>query len=135
MTDVAAMLNAYPAERPQVDEDTLVICIQAALNCAQACTACADACSVEPSAAHLARCAGAALNCADMAFAVVRVLSRPTPYDRNVTEAALRALDEACRACYGQCQKHALEVESCQICGDACRRCEKEKEKFKIKKS
>jgi hypothetical protein len=123
MTDVAAMLNAYPGERPQVDEDTLVSCIQEALNCAQACTACADACSADPSAPHLAQCAGAALNCADMATAVVRVLSRPTPYDRDVTAAALRALDEACRACYGQCRKHALEIESCQICGDACRRC------------
>jgi hypothetical protein len=61
MTDVAAMLNAYPGQRPQVDEDTLVICIQEALNCAQACTSCADACSADPSAAHLAQCAGAAL--------------------------------------------------------------------------
>jgi hypothetical protein len=123
MTDVAAMLNAYPGERPQVDEDMLVLCIQEALNCAQACTSCADACSADPSAAHLAQCAGTALNCADMATAVVRVLSRPTPYDRDVTAAALQALDEACRACYRQCQKHALEIESCQICGDACRRC------------
>jgi hypothetical protein len=123
MTDVAAMLNAYPGEQPQVDEDTLVICIQEALNCAQACIFCADACSADSSAAHLAQCAGAALNCADMATAVVRVLSRLTPYDRDVTAAALRALDEACRACYGQCQKHALDIESCQICGAACRRC------------
>jgi hypothetical protein len=123
MTDVAAMLNAYPGQRPQVDQDTLVIFIQEALNCAQACTSCADVCSADPSAAHLAQCAGAALNCADMATAVVRVLSRPTPYDRDVTAAALRALDEVCRACYQQCQKHALEFESCQICGDACRRC------------
>jgi hypothetical protein len=123
MTDVAAMLNAYPGKRPQMDEDTLVICIQEALNCAQACTACADACVADPSAAHLAQCAGAALNCADMATAVVRVLSRPTPYDREVTAAALRALDETCRASYGHCQRQALEVEYCQICGDACRRC------------
>lgn len=123
MTDVAAMLNAYPGERPQMDDDLLVICIQEALNCAQACTSCADACSADASAAHLAQCAGAALNCADIATAVVRVLSRFTPYDVDVTAAALRALDQACRACYGQCQKHAMEVECCRICGDACRRC------------
>jgi hypothetical protein len=123
MTDVAAMLNAYPGELPQVDEDTLVICIQQALNCAQVCTSCADACSASASAAHLAQCIGATLNCADMATAVVRMLSRPTAYDRDVTAAALRALDEACRACYGQCQKHALDIESCQICADVCRRC------------
>lgn len=123
MTDVAAMLDAYPGKRPQMDDDLLVVCIQEASNCAQACTSCADACSVEPSVAHLAQCAGAALNCADMATAVVRVLSRPAPYDVDVTVAALRALDQACRACFGECQKHALEIESCQICGDACRRC------------
>ncbi|MCU7730806.1 four-helix bundle copper-binding protein [Actinoplanes sp. KI2] len=123
MTDVAAILNAHPGERRQMDDDLLVICIQEALNCAQACTSCADACSADGSAAHLAPCTGAALNCADLATAVVRVLSRPTPYDVDVTAAALQALDQACRACYQQCQKHALEIESCQICGEACRRC------------
>jgi len=45
MTDVAALLDAYPGERPQIEDDLLVICIQEALNCAQACTSCADACA------------------------------------------------------------------------------------------
>jgi hypothetical protein len=85
--------------------------------------ACADACTADPAAAHLARCAGAALNCADIATAVVRVLSRPTPYDGEVTAATLRALIEACRAAYDECRKHALENEACRICGESCRRC------------
>jgi hypothetical protein len=123
MTDLVAMLNAYPGTLPKIDQDTLVVCVQECLNCAQACTSCADACAADPSAAHLGRCVGAALNCADIATVAVRVLSRPTPYDREVTAAALRALIEACRASYDECRKHALEVEACRVCAEACRRC------------
>jgi hypothetical protein len=67
-----------------------VIAVQECLNCAQSCTYCADACIADPSAVHLGMSTGAALNCADMASAVVRVLSRPTAYDGAVTEAVLR---------------------------------------------
>jgi hypothetical protein len=122
MTDVAALRDAYPGTLPQVDEDALVVCIQESVNCAQACIACADACSADPSAPHLAQCAGAALNCADLATAVVRVLSRPTPWDHDLTVAALRALEQALRVCYGHCQKHAMEIRSCEVCADACLR-------------
>ena len=83
MTDMAAMLNAYPGTLPKIDDDALVICVQDCLNCAQACTSCADACTADPAAAHLARCAGAALNCADIATAVVRVLCRTRRADRS----------------------------------------------------
>jgi hypothetical protein len=123
MTDVVAILNAYPGTRPQIDEDSLVICIQEGLNCAQAGTACADACAADPSAAHLGRCAGSALNCADVATAVVRVLSRPTAYDSEVTRAALQALVEVCRAGYDEQRKHAVDNEACRISSEACRRC------------
>ena len=47
MTDMAAMLNAYPGTLPKIDDDALVICVQDCLNCAQACTSCADACAVD----------------------------------------------------------------------------------------
>jgi hypothetical protein len=123
MTDMAAMLNAYPGTLPKIDDDALVICVQDCLNCAQACTSCADACAADAAAVHLARCAGAALNCADIAIAVVRVLSRPTPYDSQVTAATVRALIEASRAAYDECRKHALDNEACRICAEACRRC------------
>jgi hypothetical protein len=123
MTDLAALLNAYPGTLPKIDEDALVICVQECLNCVQAGTSCADACTADPSSAHLARCAGAVLNCADLASATVRVLSRPTPYDGEVTRSALRAVIEACRAGYEECRKHALDNEACRLCGDACRRC------------
>ena len=123
MTDVAAALNAHPRALPGIDVDTLVIAVQECLNCAQSCTSCADVCAADPSAAHVSRSIGAALNCADMATAVVRVLSRPTAYDRAVTEAVLRALIETCREGYQETRKHAAEIEACAICAEACRRC------------
>jgi hypothetical protein len=93
MTDVAAMLNAYPGERPQVDEDTLVICIQEALNCAQACASCADACSADPSAAYLAHCAGAAPNGAGVGAPAAG--SRPVSDDDRAVVAVFPDLDAA----------------------------------------
>jgi hypothetical protein len=123
MTDLAAMLNAYPGTLPEIDQDALIVCVQECLNCAQACTSCADACVADPGAAHLGRCAGAALNCADVATAVVRVLSRPTAYEVDMTKVALQALIETCRVGYEECTTHALENEACRVCADACRRC------------
>jgi len=123
MTDVAAILNAHPRTLSGIDEDALVIAVQECLNCSQSCTSCADACIADPSAAHLGRSASAALNCADMATAVVRVLSRPTAYDRAVIEAVLRAVVETCREGYDENRKHATENEACLICAEACRKC------------
>jgi hypothetical protein len=123
MTDVAAILNAHPRTLSGIDEDALVIAIQECLNCAQSCTSCADACIADPAAAHLGRSIGAALNCADMATAATRVLSRPTAYDRAVTEAVLRALIETCREGYEEHRKHASDNEACEICAEACRKC------------
>lgn len=123
MTDVAAILNAHPRAATGIDEDALVIAVQECLNCAQSCTSCADACGADPSAAHLSRAMGAALNGADIATAAVRVLSRPTAYDRAVTGAVLRALVETCREGYEEHRKHAPEIEACEICAEACRKC------------
>jgi uncharacterized membrane protein len=123
MTDIAAMLNAYPAELGRFDDDAFVRCIEECLNCAQACTACADACLAESERADLARCISATLNCADVCEATMRVVSRHTGYDREVVRALLAACVETCRACYDECRKHALEHEHCRICADACHRC------------
>src|SRR4030095_2466944 len=123
MTDVAALLNANPRALPGIDEDALVIAVQECLNCAQSCTSCADACIADPSAAHLGRSAGAALNCADIATAAVRVLSRPTAYERAVSEAVLRALIKPCREGYEKHRNHAPKNEACGICAEACRKC------------
>jgi hypothetical protein len=123
MTDIAALLNSYPAQLPRIDQDALVLCIQECLNCAQAATACADSCLADPGRAELGRCASAALNCADLAEVTVRVISRPTGYSARLVQAVLEACIEACQACYDQCRRHALEHEQCRICAEACHRC------------
>jgi hypothetical protein len=47
MSQVEAMLNAYPKDLGRVDHERLARCIQACFECAQTCTACADACLSE----------------------------------------------------------------------------------------
>jgi len=123
MTDVAAMLLAYPGKLEHFDQDELVLCVQECLNCAQTCTACADACVAEPNATELARCVSVCLDCADVTLTGARILSRQTGYDANVVAALLRACDEVCRTCYDECRKHAMHHEHCRVCAEACRRC------------
>ena len=43
MTHAQQMVQTNPSQ-PQVDETTLLECIEACFDCAQACTMCADAC-------------------------------------------------------------------------------------------
>jgi hypothetical protein len=123
MTDIAAMLNSYPGPLGPVDQDAFVLCVQECLNCAQACTACADACQAESDGAGLGRCASIALDCADIAGVTWRVLSRRTGFDARLAGAVLRACVEACRACYDECRRHALDHEYCRVGGEACHRC------------
>jgi hypothetical protein len=123
MTDIAAMLDAYPTGLDGIDQDALILCVEECLNCAQTCTACADACLVDPDRAELGRCVATALICADIADTVVRTVTRHAGYDSVVTQAILQTCVEACRACYDECRKHALGHEQCRICGDACHRC------------
>ena len=123
MTDIAAMLNAYPAGLDGIDQDALILCVQECLNCAETCTACADACLADPDRADLTRCIAVALTCADVVATTSRTASRLVNYDAAVTRALLRACIETCRACYDECRIHALSHEQCLICADACRRC------------
>jgi hypothetical protein len=122
MTDVAAMLQAYPAAREVVDDD-LVLCIQESLAYAEACEACADACLAAPDTAHLTRCASAAQVAAELAVMNVRVLSRHTGFDAEVARATLKACEAACRNAFLRGRKHGLEYGHCRICAEACRRC------------
>jgi hypothetical protein len=123
MNDIAAMLLAYPGPTPVVDQDAFVRCVEECQNLVSTCTACADACLAESDRADLVRCAAAALDCADIAGATLRVVSRHAGYDATVVQALLGTCIEACRWCYDQCRKHALEHEHCRICADACHRC------------
>jgi uncharacterized membrane protein len=123
MTDIAAMLAAHPTGVRGLDRDALVLCVEECLNCAQTCTSCADACVAESARADLGRCISIALNCADLCVTTMRVVSRPTGHDPAVVRTLLQACVEACRACYDECRKHALEHEHCRVCADACHRC------------
>lgn len=56
MTHVQSMLDTYPKDLGNLDEDKLTECIQACFECAHTCTACADASLSENMVAELAKC-------------------------------------------------------------------------------
>jgi uncharacterized protein DUF326 len=123
MTDIGAILNAYPGKLDHVDRDAFILFVEECGNCALACVACADACLAEPDRADLARCVGAALSGGDIAATALTTVSRQSSFDAAVVRAVLQACVEACRACYDECRKHALTHEHCRVCGEACNRC------------
>lgn len=92
--------------------------------CAQTCTACADACLSEDMVAELTKCIRTNLDCADICAATGNALSRHTGYDANVTRAFLDACRITCKACADECEQHAGMHGHCQVCAEACRRCE-----------
>ena len=124
MTQVQAMLDAYPEDLGRIDRAKLAECIEACYACAQACTACADACLSERMVAELTKCIRTDLDCADICATTSAVLSRHTGYDANLTRAVLEVCRTACRSCAAECEEHAGMHEHCRICGEACRRCE-----------
>ena len=124
MSQAATMLDQYPAEIG-VDKGLLVAAIDAALGCFQTCTACADACLSEQDVASMTRCIRDDLDCADVCATTVKVLSRHTGYDANLTAAQLEACVQACRTCGDSCAEHAEHMAHCATCADSCRACER----------
>jgi hypothetical protein len=114
------MLATYPASI-NLDRAALARTIDALIACEQACTACADACLSEPDPTVLAKCIRTNLDCADICSTTVRILSRHTGYDANLSRAQLQACLVACRSCGDECAAHAPALEHCRICADACR--------------
>ncbi len=123
MSHASTMLDQYPAEI-RLDRAVLAQAIDAALSCFQACTACADACLSEQDVARLTRCIRDCLDCADVCATTVRVLSRHTGYDANLTRAQLDACIQACRTCGDSCAQHAEHMAHCATCAQSCRDCE-----------
>jgi uncharacterized membrane protein len=123
VTHVQQMVQTNP-NQATVDESTLVECIEACFDCAQACTACADDCLSEEMVAELTKCIRLCLDCADVCTATLRVVSRQTEYDANVTRSLLEACVTVCRSCGDECARHAQMHEHCRVCAEACRRCE-----------
>jgi hypothetical protein len=118
MSYARQLLDTYPRTF-NVDAGVLAATIDALSDCAQACTACAD-----DDVAELVKCIRLCLDCADVCTATVRVISRQTEYDANVTRPLLEACAAACKSSGDECERHAQLHEHCRVCAEACRRCE-----------
>jgi hypothetical protein len=123
MSYARQMLDTYPRTF-NVDAGVLASAIDAVSDCAQACTACADDCLSEQAVADLIKCIRLDLDCADVCTATLRVLSRQTEYDANVTRPLLEACVNTCASCADECERHGGMHDHCRICAEACRRCE-----------
>jgi hypothetical protein len=123
MSYARQLLDTYPRDF-NLDAGQLAATIDALSDCAQACTACADDCLSEPDVAELVKCIRLCLDCADVCTATLRVVSRQTEYDANVTKSLLEACATTCKSCGDECERHAQHHEHCRVCAEACRRCE-----------
>jgi Domain of Unknown Function (DUF326) len=123
MSYARQLLDTYPRTF-NVDAEVLAGTTDAVNDCAQACTGCADDDLAEPDVAELVKCVRLNLDCADVCDATVRVISRQTEYDANLTRSLLEACATACRSCGDECERHAEMHEHCRVCAEACRRCE-----------
>jgi hypothetical protein len=123
MSYAKQLLDAYPRDI-NLDADLLAGAIDALSDCAQACIADADDDLSEQNIAEMVKCIGLCLDCADVCAATLRVVSRQTEYDANVTRPLLEACVAACRSCGDECERHAQMHEHCRVCAEACRRCE-----------
>jgi hypothetical protein len=108
MSYARQLLDTYP-RTVNVDAGVLATTIDALSDCAQACTACADDDLSEPDVAELVKCIRLCLDCADVCTATLRVASRRTEYDANVT----RSLLEACRPPAGAAGTNASGMPTC----------------------
>jgi uncharacterized membrane protein len=124
MSYAGQMLDAYPRDL-NLDARMLTATLDALIECAQACTSDADADLSERNVAELVKCVRLCMDCADVCAATVRVISRQTDYDANVTRPLLEACAATCRSCGDECERHAQMHEHCRMCAEACRRCER----------
>ena len=123
MSYARQMLETYPRDL-NIDPGVLAATIDALNDCAQACAADADADLNEQNVADLVKCIRLCLDCADVCTATVRVISRQTEYDANVTRSLLEACATTCKSRGDECERHAHMHEHCRVCAEACRRCE-----------
>ena len=124
MTHIQWMSHAHPEGLGSIDKAKLAECIQACFECAQTCSACADACLSEEMAAQLTKCIRTNLDCVDMCVATGKILSRDAGQHPDITHAVLRACRTVCKACADECGQHASMRRHCEMCAEACRRCE-----------
>jgi uncharacterized membrane protein len=123
MSYAKQLLDTYPRD-VNLDADLLAATIDALSDCAQACIADADDDLSEQNIAEMVKCIRLCLDCADVCAATLRVVSRQTEYDANVTRPLLEACVATCKSCRDECERHAQMHEHCRVCAEACRRCE-----------
>jgi hypothetical protein len=123
MSYARQMLDSHPRAL-SVDTGMLAATIDALNDCAQACTADADDDLSEQHVPELVKCIRLCLDCADVCTATVRVTSRQTEYDPNVTRPLLDACAVICKSCGDECERHGQVHKHCRACAEACRRCE-----------
>jgi Domain of Unknown Function (DUF326) len=124
MSYAGQMLDAYPHD-VSVDAGALATTIDTLIECAQACNADTDADLSEQNVLELVKCIRLCMDCTDVCAATVRVASRQTAYDPNVTRPLLEACAATCKSCGDECERHAQMHEHCRLCAEACRRCER----------
>jgi len=125
MSYARQMLGTYPSDDTfGAHKDALAEVIDAASDCAQACTTDNDADLSEPHVADMVACIRLCQNCADICAAVVSVVSRPYDWDVRVIRPLVEACAAICGSCAAECERHAPEHAHCEVCGQACRRCE-----------
>ena len=123
MSYAKQLLDTYPRD-VNLDADLLAGAIDALSDCAQACIADADDDLSEQNIADMVKCIRLCLDCADICAATLRVVSRQTDYDANLTRPLLEACVATCKSCGDECEHHAQMHEHCRVCAEACRRCE-----------
>ena len=107
----------------EVDQDTLLRCIEECLDCATSCTACADASLSEPDVSEMLRVIRLCLDCADECDATRRIVTRQTLPDLGLMRTMVEACAAACVVCADECDLHAAHHEHCRLCAEVCRRC------------
>jgi hypothetical protein len=117
------MLKTTPG-RALTNERALSDCIEACFECAQSCTACADACLDEKDVADLRACIRANVVCADLCELAGRLLSRLLDPKDELISRQVELTAVVARKCAEECGRHASMHAHCQVCMEACQRCE-----------
>jgi hypothetical protein len=123
MSYARKLLDPYPRNFI-VEAGVLAATIDTLSDCSQDCTADADDDLSEQNLPEMVKCIRLCLDCTDVCTATLRVVSRQTEYDANLTRAQLQACVVACRSCGDECERHAQMHAHCRVCAEACRRCE-----------
>jgi hypothetical protein len=115
---VSGLLLAFIRWNPRLEENAMPYqqfqaCLTACNACAIACDRCAAACLQENDVKALARCIALDIDCAALCRVAADAVARNSEMARRI-----------CEACAEECEHH--DMDHCQACAAACRRCANE---------